>query len=256
MPSQDWTLPGTPLNTRLLPNTTSYVQTLCTASSEHEVIDLAIAELRAFGATMFIAGVLPLARLGKRRLLSHSILHGWPREWSKIYMRRNLDRFDPVRRLLFAGRLSVVWHEMTEEELGDARGRAVMADAATHGLKDGYTTLLPTLDTDKILFAMAGESIRIDERGEERVGLIITHAVGAMIRLREARRLAMRIRVTDREREALQLAAQGHKNEVIGVRMTISKNGVEKLLSNARDKLDAANTVQAIGNAMRLKIIR
>ena len=70
-------------------------------------------------------------------------------------------------------------------------------------------------------------------------------------------RANMRVRaVTAREREALQLAADGWKDQEIAARMGISHHGVEKHLRSVRDKLEARNTTHALAIAMRLGVVR
>ena len=57
--------------------------------------------------------------------------------------------------------------------------------------------------------------------------------------------------LSDREREVLQLVAEGLTNQEIGERLCLSENTIKKHLANVLDKLHLSNRVQAAVYAVR-----
>ena len=253
--NQNYALPGKPGSLELFEKTTRFLTQLDAARSEQNVIDATLDQLRGYGATMMLAWLIPDPDSADVQL-AQAILHAWPAYWTRKYIRQKLDRHDPVLRLMQQGKTDVVWHEMTEEELGDEQSRRVMAGAAAVGMKDGYTTSLSTLDGRLFLFTMAGEWIDVTASDKRAVATVAQHAVGAMLRLRHIREKVGAARLTKREHQAIQLATKGEKNEHIAIQMGISRRGAEQHLANARKKLNARNTNDAIAQAMRFGIIR
>jgi DNA-binding NarL/FixJ family response regulator len=66
---------------------------------------------------------------------------------------------------------------------------------------------------------------------------------------------ATKIVITRREREVLQLLAEGHGQREIGTRLSIGTETVRAHLQKARKRLSAATTTQAVAEAMRLGLL-
>jgi DNA-binding NarL/FixJ family response regulator len=62
-------------------------------------------------------------------------------------------------------------------------------------------------------------------------------------------------RLTDREREVLQMAANGHQNKVIASALGLGEETVKTHLSSVMRKLDAASRTEAVAAALRRSII-
>jgi LuxR family quorum sensing-dependent transcriptional regulator len=105
-------------------------------------------------------------------------------------------------------------------------------------------------------FSFAGEHIELCDQDRDALRLVATFAVGRALQLRSSNRFAAQATITSRERQALQLAADGLRDQEIALRMGISRHGAEKHLRSAREKLQARNTIKAIAISMRLGIIR
>lgn len=252
---QSYALPGKPGSSELLEKTTLFLTRLDAAKCDQNVIDATLEQLRRYGATMILAWLLPEPN-GAGIQLTQCIIHGWPAYWTRRYVKKQLEKHDPVLKLLGQGRTDVVWHEMTEEDLDDEHSRRVMAGAASVGMKDGYTTSLATLDARLFMFTMAGERVDVTAADKLVVATVAQHAVAAILRLRHISEKADAARLTKRERQAIQLATNGEKNEDIAIQMGISRRGAEQHLANARKKLNARNMNDAIAQAMRFGIIR
>ncbi|MDX6414027.1 MAG: hypothetical protein QOH23_1437 [Gaiellaceae bacterium] len=75
----------------------------------------------------------------------------------------------------------------------------------------------------------------------------------ALVELPNAR--ATKIVITRREREVLQLLAEGHGQREIGARLSIGTETVRAHLQKARKRLAAATTTQAVAEATRLGLL-
>lgn len=72
-----------------------------------------------------------------------------------------------------------------------------------------------------------------------------------------SRPLAKNISIlTEREKEALSLAARGLKTKQIADLLGITDKSVEQRIDRAMDKLDSSNRTQAVAEAIRLHILR
>ncbi len=75
----------------------------------------------------------------------------------------------------------------------------------------------------------------------------------ALVELPNAR--ATKVVITRREREVLQLLAEGHGQREVGALLTIGTETVRAHLQKARKRLSAATTTQAVAEAMRLGLL-
>lgn len=64
-----------------------------------------------------------------------------------------------------------------------------------------------------------------------------------------------KVAITRREREVLQLLAEGHGQREIGTRLAIGTETVRAHLQKARKRLAAATTTQAVAEALRLGLL-
>jgi len=85
--------------------------------------------------------------------------------------------------------------------------------------------------------------------------LLATYALARSILLRQTEPTP-HVSLTQREREALQWAAEGKSEWEIGERMGISEHGVDKHMRSAREKLGTRTRVHAVAEAIRLGLIK
>jgi LuxR family quorum sensing-dependent transcriptional regulator len=86
--------------------------------------------------------------------------------------------------------------------------------------------------------------------------LIASYAIGRAIALQqESTAQNKKIALSEREREALQWAAEGKNDWEIGEVMNISEHGADKHLRSVRAKLGAINRTQAVAEAIRRGLI-
>jgi LuxR family quorum sensing-dependent transcriptional regulator len=131
-----------------------------------------------------------------------------------------------------------------------------MHEAGEFGLKNGFSTSLLTLDGQAVGFSLAGKHFEVDPDMRGVLTLIASYAIGRAIALQqESTAQNKKIALSEREREALQWAAEGKNDWEIGEVMNISEHGADKHLRSVRAKLGAINRTQAVAEAIRRGLI-
>jgi LuxR family quorum sensing-dependent transcriptional regulator len=129
-----------------------------------------------------------------------------------------------------------------------------MEEAGDFRLKRGFTIPLVVLEGDRAGFSLAGEHLEIPPEDRGALMLIATYALGRSLLLREST-TKQSVALTQREREALQWAAEGKAEWEIGERMGISEHGVDKHMRSARGKLGTSSRTHAVAEAIRHGLI-
>jgi LuxR family quorum sensing-dependent transcriptional regulator len=239
----------------MLKEAMEFIAAMEAAQTEAEILQQVIGYIGRFGATNVLAGTMPTAGEGRRQQLDHVLLSAWPNNWVSHYFSNGYVYQDPTIRMVREKHSPFLWKDLRSQGLQDDAYR-IMGEAREFGLRDGFTIALQTLEGAVIGFSIAGERIEIGEHDYDRLKLLATIAVDRALQLRDLDQLPLLKGVTVRERRALQLAADGLRENEIAVRMGISHHGADKHLRSARAKLDAKNTTNAIAIAMRLGLLR
>jgi LuxR family transcriptional regulator, quorum-sensing system regulator BjaR1 len=138
----------------------------------------------------------------------------------------------------------------------DPSARLIMEESSEFGLKNGFSTALVTLERQPFGFSVSGKEFESDPRARSVLTLLATYAIGRAIALQQESSDEKReIRLSPREREALQWASEGKADWEIGEIMAISEHGADKHLRSARSKLGAINRTQAVAEAIRRGLI-
>lgn len=180
----------------------------------------------------------------------------YPDSWVSRYLQRGYVKIDPVVQEGFVRQLPFDWRELTMTE----PAMALMQDAHAHGL------------------AMNGYSVPVTDKVGRRALFSVNAAMGdddwtefTNEHSEELAELAQRLhklavfevygendpvpRLGHREKECLALAAQGKEYTSIAIVLDLSEHTVRSYLKSARLKLDCSNIPQAVGKAVKLRII-
>ncbi len=131
-----------------------------------------------------------------------------------------------------------------------------MNEAGDFKLKTGFTVPLMTLEGETAGFSLAGEKLEMAPEARGMLTLLATYALGRTFELRAAEPGATETRLTRREQEALQWAAEGKNENEIGEIMNISEHGVDKHMRSVRHKLGTRSRTHAVAEAIRRGLIR
>ncbi len=256
MRNDNGSFPTGRLSAHAIEETMVLITAMEAAQTEAEVLRQVLAYVGRFGAKHVLAGSMPLAGMKKRQQVDHILLNGWPTDWVMRYFDQDYVRHDPTIRMIKEKHAPFFWQDIEAQRLFNLSARDVMGEAGEFGLRAGFTIGLQTLQGALIGFSIGGERIEIREQERAGLQLMATFAIERALQLQEMDQFPLTHGVSARERRALQLAADGLRDQEIAVRMGISHHGAEKHLRAVRDKLEAKNTTNAIAIAMRLGMLR
>ncbi|MCG7509319.1 LuxR family transcriptional regulator [Mesorhizobium retamae] len=180
----------------------------------------------------------------------------YPDSWVSRYLQHGYVKVDPVVQEGFVRQLPFEWREVT---MTDA-ALVLMQDALAHGLAmNGYSVPIVDKVGRRALFSLntsmadedwtafvSGEAEHLSELGHRLHRLAVFEVYGEHDPVP---------RIGPRERECLALAAQGKEYTVIAQLLDLSEHTVRAYLKSARLKLDCSNIPQAVGKAVKLRII-
>ncbi|MCF4126499.1 helix-turn-helix transcriptional regulator [Methylobacterium sp. SyP6R] len=238
---------------RTLDTTLAFLRALDRAASPQDVGTLLRQELSEYGVEHMLAGMIPSPGASAGRQYGHVLLDGMPPAWIKRYAAKGyIYRDATVRRLCF-DQEPFTWSSAVERYADDPMAVRIMHEAADHGARAGLTIPLLTLDASLAACSVSGRHFDVPPDKVGTVQLIATYAAARLMLLRGSE--SVEVRLTDREREVLQWAADGKTAWETGEILAVSSKTVEHHLSTSRQKLRALNGVQAVANALRQGLI-
>jgi len=177
------------------------------------------------------------------------MLHNYPVDWVRAYSERKLLAIDPVFRHAERTFLPFYWDapELRVRLTADQWG--IFVDAASQGLAHGYTVPIhaPWLSgTFRASCSVVPDSRSIGARSYFAVQLMSTYLYDAARRRVDADLAAPRNPLSSRERQCLELVAQGKSNWTIGQILGISEHTVHRHIESAKQRLGVATRIQAV----------
>jgi LuxR family quorum sensing-dependent transcriptional regulator len=184
------------------------------------------------------------------------LFQDYPKEWLTRYLSRGYLLKDPVFLRSKSKADPFYWDELTPYMDAEPIGRRIVEEAREFGLVAGFSAAIQTLDGQTVGFSVAGHRFEADPEMRGVLTLVASYAIGRSIALQQESSDQKRlIRLSAREREALQWASEGKADWEIGEIMSISEHGADKHMRSARSKLGAINRTQAVAEAIRRGLI-
>lgn len=208
-----------------------------------------------FGATGVLAGVIPRPGAMRREQMSHVLLDAWPGEWSLRYFSQGYLHRDPTIRLVRRASEPFIWSAIGERLQLSASARRVMQEATEFKLNDGLTLAFSSLEGRPIGFSIAGERLEFDPSQRLALELIAAYALARAIEIRESSITRPLVRLSARQHDALQWAAEGLTVDEIADRLGVSIHTADTHLRAIREKLGVTSTVHAVAEAFRIGLI-
>jgi len=177
------------------------------------------------------------------------LANGWPAEWSAIYLREELARYDPVERHWLRMLDPFDWSEAPYDPEQEPRAEMVMRRATDFRMTKGFCVPIHYGDGPGAAVSIAGDCPDLGRGVRAAMHLMALYAHN---RLRALLRPVSYKRVlTDREREVLQWTAAGKTSWEISMILHISERTANAHINSAARKLNATNRVSAVVNALR-----
>lgn len=172
--------------------------------------------------------------------LEHNAL---PLAWIHRYTRDGLMLYDPVIRWIYANTGSIRWSSI---ELDDPRG--VIELAEDHGLKFGVA--VSVFDSDNLGLRTFGTFARADREFSDSEILELEAKLSALHHASSPPE-----DLTNAELETLRLIRDGLLMKEVAFELGITESAVKQRLRNAKSKLDARTTAQAVTQATQFGLI-
>ena len=182
------------------------------------------------------------------------MLHTYPDAWRRCFSELHFYEFDPVFLRAEQSRLPFYWDapdflaELTPPQ------QEILAEAARLGITHGYTIPMHSVGAagpQRASCSVVPDSTSIDTSTYFWVRLMATYLYEAASRDAEAQDPAVAAgTLSRRERQCLELAAQGKSDWVVGRLLSISERTVHNHIESAKRRLGVATRVQAIVHAL------
>lgn len=244
------------MSRKSLEQTLDFIKAVDRARSHADVCAVLLDAARRFGFSNLLAGTIPHPGASRTQQLSNVVLDHWPEEWARRYFSHGYLYVDPAIKGVCANRGPFLWSELAGYCETDPAARRVMNEAGEFKLKNGFTVPLVTLEGELAGFSLAGERIEVSPTERSMLSLLATYALARSLQLRETGERPERAKLSPRELETLQWAAEGKTEWEIGDLMAISEHGVDKHMRSARRKLGTRNRTHAVAEAIRLGLVR
>ncbi len=179
-----------------------------------------------------------------RREASHTIrLENYPRDWAEYFVDNQLYADDPIHRACLVSAVGFSWREVPRKISMTSRQWTILENAASHGLRNGYTVPIniPGESSGSCSFATEGQAELPPD------GALLAELIGAFA-FEAARRLAPTFavpsqgppRLTSRQHDCLLLAIQGKTDWEISRILGLSEETVTEHLDLARQRYGVA----------------
>jgi len=188
-----------------------------------------------------------------------------PREWVARYDERAYIEVDPRVLHGAASSAPLIWDWRAERDC-NPETKAFLSDAAAHGIASGVAFGLHDFRASLIIVALNSVNPRIDEQRYSAIRRNLGDILLFGIYFHE---LFMKSSIqggvpprsqgaplSDREKQCLQLAAQGRTSHEIAQMLAISERTIQFHFDGIRSKLDATNRQQAIAKAIAAGVIQ
>ncbi len=175
-------------------------------------------------------------------------------DWMKHYMNNEYYRDDPIFNYGKTARRSFTFEEALDNFGLNERSRLIMLESEKYGLKEGFAVPLRSSDDHLALFSIAGSGFANDsvKRGQLHLAAIWAH--DRALTLLDDKFKLENIKITHREFEIVNLAAEGWSDEEIADDLNIEIGTVRKHKHSLRLKT-GATTKEQIGAILRGKRI-
>jgi LuxR family quorum sensing-dependent transcriptional regulator len=208
-------------------------------------------QLQNTGCDLFMLNFLPQPG---HRFEEMNLAHRMPQEWLDRFVERRLHRYDPALRHCQNTVSPFIWNDAPFDREQEPKYQELVDLTKDFGIEDGLMVPISNANGTIGNFWAGGCKVRNLEKFSPILSLIGHYAFHHLEQLRPGPK-ALKVRLTDREREVLKWAANGKTAWEIGAILALSKRTVEGHFTEACKKLGAVNKVQAVSLALSQGLI-
>jgi DNA-binding CsgD family transcriptional regulator len=182
------------------------------------------------------------------------VLHNYPAEWVRAFSELDFYYIDPVSHYANRSLTPFFWDSEEFRAELTAPQLEIMEEARRFGIEHGYTVPIHaprSLGAFRASCSVVPKSSAVAPESYLAVQLMACYMYSALSREAEAKSGSHAPRgLTRRERQCLELAAQGKSDWVAGRILGISERTVHNHIEHAKRRLGVATRVQAIVHAL------
>jgi len=179
------------------------------------------------------------------------VFQNYPAEWVRYYSESGLYRNDPVFRFADERILPFHWNDPEFRASLSQVQREVLIEAAGHGIVNGYTVPIRPPGAQTASCSVVPDSASgFDPGAGQAVFVMASFMFDAMLGARSECCAARSIVLSERERQCLELAAQGKDDWTIGLLLRISERTAHNHIERAKRRLGVCTRVQVIVQAL------
>lgn len=224
--------------------------------NSEEVFRELLRVVEPYGLTNLIAGTMPSPHATRASTRQHLWAERHPAGWMERYLQERYVFIDPVIRRIHGELSPFLWRDAPLQASIETRQRRIMNEAREFGLNDGLAVPIVLEDGTLGSVSFGGSHVEVPSQVVGEINLIAIYAMGRAVQLRSRAEIGARVRLTQRELDALRWAAEGLTLAEIGNRLGISDRTVEHHLKAAASKLGALNRAHTIAEAFRVGVLR
>jgi LuxR family quorum-sensing system transcriptional regulator CciR len=191
----------------------------------------------------------------ERRPKGAIILHNYPAAWAERHRRLKYSRRDPVFLRAREQSLAFLWEDPAFLALLDPDQRAILDDAAAHGLKHGATIPLHGPHRYSASCSVVAETGLLSTELVHQATWFAAYAYDAGRRIAGPMDKRPRHRLPRRERQTLELVALGKSDEEIGAILGIDAATAHGYIESAKRRLNATKRTHAVAYAIYTEAI-
>ena len=233
----------------------NFIDQLHAADSEPEFKDAMTVAAEALGLPRFV-----YLGISKRAILSPLVITTYPGAWEHRYLKQAYQRFDPVVSRAFSDHTPFHWGTEDTSRGLSKNQHQIFVEASEFGLRCGFT--VPIHDDIGRMSAVTFASSEKPTVFQRELGLHedLLHLMAIHFHVHARQKLGFGVssawpRLSPRETQCLQWAAHGKTRWEISRILGLSPRTVSFHIDNARAKLDAASTTEAVAKAVQEHLI-
>lgn len=206
----------------------------------------------AFGFDSFIMSGLPAL---DEKVDDLVICNRWPAAWTDRYRSQSYFAADPVSQAAFSSSVPFLWSKARARVPATTTTILIEREAKDFGLADGIS--FPMFDPESWQAVASLATNSSCDLPATHISLIYLASLSCQMRASDlgGRTPRLSAALTTREAEILSWIAAGKSYWEVSTILDIAETTVQSHLTNARRKLNAANTVQAVVRAARARQI-
>jgi len=179
-------------------------------------------------------------------------LHNYPNAWAARFVSECLHAEDPVHQACLRSNVGFIWTDLPTLIPVTSRQRAIIEEAAAHGLRFGFTMPANLMGEYGACSFASERELRLPTETLMIAQLVGAFAFQAARRIRSLDPKAVRAapRLTPRQRDCLLLAIRGKTDWEISRILGLSEETVSRHLDTARARYGAVKRLQLAAHAI------